>query len=203
LWRATGNAEYLEVGREGIERVLSRSLDKGSEGLTWKVYEGHSTYTPYWRWGSAGIGMVLVRYWAATGDPRYAEALHGVIADNDRKFSIFPGLHVGMAGMADFFLDLEAFGFSTRREGRGASKPLSGMLQFKIERPEGVAFPGESRSKITCDYGSGGAGMSVVLHRYLHGGPAAFMLDELLSPFEDPLPEVDGPVVEMAVPATA
>ncbi len=177
---ATGDDAYMEAGREGMDHVLGRATRNPEGGLSWFVQEGHTTYTPYWRWGSAGVGIVLLRYWAVLGDVRYRDALADVRKDVDRKFSIFPGLHLGLTGMCEFFLDLADFGEDHGSGVPGVLKPFAGLLHFKLEREAGVAFPGESRSRISCDYATGTAGVALFIHRYLHGGQPAFMLDELL-----------------------
>jgi hypothetical protein len=178
---ASGDDRYLHAGREGIEHVISRAIRTPEGALTWTVQEGHRTYTPYWRWGTAGVGAAVLRYWAVLGDPRYRAALDGLIPDVHRKYSIFPGLHLGLAGMADFLLDAEAFGLPGGEGGeRLAARPLSGMLHFKVRREAGIAFPGETRSRISCDLATGSAGMALVLDRWHRGTGPAFMLDELL-----------------------
>jgi hypothetical protein len=59
-------------------------------------------------------------------------------------------------------------------------KLLSGCMLFPFEREGGLAFPGESLSRISCDFGTGGAGIALVMDRYRTRRGAAFMLDELL-----------------------
>jgi hypothetical protein len=43
-----------------------------------------------------------------------------------------------------------------------------------------MAFPGDTLSRVSCDYGTGSAGIALFIHRLLHGGATDFMLDELL-----------------------
>jgi len=57
---------------------------------------------------------------------------------------------------------------------------LAGLLHFKMARETGVAFPGPTRTRISCDLGQGSAGIAFFMHRYLTNGHASFMLDELL-----------------------
>jgi hypothetical protein len=180
LYRATGDERYLEAGEEGITYVLNRSLETFDGGMTWVIEEGHRTYTPYWRWGSSGIGMVLIRYLHATGDSRYSDALQKVMIDADRKYSIFPGRFGGLAGVGEFWLDLERFGYEPERARRGARKALEGVLMFRVEREAGTTFCGDSRMRVSCDYGSGSAGIAAFIHRLQTSAAPMFMLDELL-----------------------
>lgn len=181
LYRVTGHEEFLTAGHQGMQFVASRALRNPEGGLTWKAKEGELTFTPYWRWGSAGIGSVLLRYRRVLGDPTYGtKILDGLLVDTDRKYTIFPGRFFGLAGIGDFYLDLAELGGDRETALAGARKVLSGIRLFQLERPAGVAFPGETLSRISCDYGTGGAGIALFLHRLLHGGRPAFLLDELI-----------------------
>lgn len=180
LYFATRDAELLEIGRRGMRFVAERSIRNADGGITWRAKEGEPTYTPYWRWGSAGVGVALLRYLQAVDDPRHAELLAGILLDTDRKYTIFPGRLFGLAGIGDFYLDLAAFGRHGEEALAGARKALAGLLLFRLERDDGIAFPGESRSRISCDFGTGGAGIALFLHRLRSGGGPVLMLDELL-----------------------
>lgn len=180
LARATGDERFLKTGRAAVERVIARAIATPTGGLTWRAQEGHPTITPYWRWGSAGIGIAILRYNAALPDEPYAAVLSRILLDCDRKFSIFSGQHLGLAGIGEFLLDLAQWGHEPEEALAAARKVLSGALLFRIQRPEGVAFPGESRTRLCCDYATGSAGVASFIHRYLSGGPPVFMLDSLL-----------------------
>jgi serine/threonine protein kinase len=184
LHRITRNEELLAVGHRGLQFVAAKALRNADGGMTWKAKEGEPTYTPYWRWGSAGIGMVLLRYRRALGDPAYGTALiEDLLIDTDRKYTIFPGHFFGLAGIGGLYLDLATMATADADRERalaGARKALSGILLFQLEKKSGLAFPGETLARISCDYGTGGAGIALFIHRLLKGGTPAFMLDELL-----------------------
>jgi hypothetical protein len=170
--------------RRALALVAARALRDADGSLTWLATESVRSATPYWRWGSAGIGMVLLRYLRALGEARHEALLAGLDGDTDRKYTIFPGRFFGLAGIGDFHLDRALLGHDRDRERAllAARKALSGILLFRVERAAGTAFPGESRTRISCDFGTGGAGIALFLHRLLTGGGPAFMLDELLGP---------------------
>ncbi len=181
LYLATRNEELLDVGHRGLQFVAARALRNADGGLTWRAKESAPTYTPYWRWGSAGIGMVLLRYRRVLGDPVYGTSLiEDLLIDTDRKYTIFPGRSFGLAGIGELYLDLAAMDGDRERALAGAWKALSGILLFRLEKEGGLAFPGETLARISCDFGTGGAGIALFLHRLLRGGPPPFMLDELL-----------------------
>ncbi|MCU1245442.1 MAG: hypothetical protein JWN02_1352, partial [Acidobacteria bacterium] len=181
LHLATGSEEYLDVARQAMEFVASKTIPIPDDGgVSWRAREEEPTYTPYWRWGSAGIGMALLRYQAVVPDAPYRELFDSLVIDCDRKYSIFPGRFFGLSGVGDFCLDWARFQPDSELAPQAARKTLSGALLFRVERPQGMAFPGDTLSRVSCDYGTGSAGIALFIHRLLHGGATDFMLDELL-----------------------
>lgn len=180
LHLVTGEEEHLELGRSALEWVIGQGFRNPEGGLTWRARDRTPSHTPYWRWGSSGIGRTLLRYWHVTGDSRYAGLLDEIHIDCDRKYTIFPGYFFGTAGIAEMYLDMARF---QRWEGMAEAstrKLLSGCLLFPVERDGGLAFPGESLSRITCDLGTGGAGIALVMHRFLTRCGPSLMLDEVI-----------------------
>jgi hypothetical protein len=56
---------------------------------------------------------------------------------------------------------------------------------FQVPWQDGtIAFPSESLARISCDFGTGGAGIALFIHRLLTQSAPSFMLDELLEPDE-------------------
>ena len=180
---ATRDDQFADAGRRALRYIVTKGVETPDGGLTWRIQEGHPTVTPYWRWGSAGIGAVMLRYRAALGDSPDGlldRALAQIDLDCDRKFSIFPGLHLGLAGIGEFYLDQTRL-LGDRSALDKAKKLLSGVLLFKLARENGIAFPGETRTRITCDLASGGPGIALFAHRFLNPAAATpLMLDELL-----------------------
>lgn len=180
LHQATADERYLEAGREALDWVLDRAYINADGGMSWIARESNKTYTPYWRWGSSGIGQVLLRYWHIGGEERYADAIDKIQIDCDRKYTIFPGYFFGISGIGELCMDLARF---PRWEGQALAsirRILAGAMLFPFERDGGLAFPGESLSRISCDFGTGSAGIALVMNRYLERDGASFMLDELL-----------------------
>jgi serine/threonine protein kinase len=180
LHLATGKEEFLTIGRKGIDFVLGRAIQNGSGGISWRAKETEPTFTPYWRWGSAGVGMVLLRYQRVLDDSRLGTALEDLLLDTDRKYTIFPGNFFGLSGIGDFLLDMAMFQKDGSRLMDMAWKVMSGIKLFAVEREGGIAFPGDALMRISCDYGTGGAGVAMFLHRLLTKEGPAFMLDQLL-----------------------
>lgn len=181
LHRATGDDSYLAVGRQGLNWILDKAVRRREEGgMSWIARDRTPSLMPYWRWGSSGIGRTFLRYWHVTGDPRYAEAVADIHVDCDRKYAIFPGYFLGLAGIVDFYLDLARFPDWEDRAMASSRKLLAGCMLFPVRRGNALAFPGESLNRISCDFGTGGAGVALMMHRYRTRGGASFMLDELL-----------------------
>jgi hypothetical protein len=111
--------------------------------------------------------------------------------DTGRKYSVFAGKQNGLAGFGEFYLDCQRFGPDlVIHSTEGARRALAGILPFRLRRPTGVAFPGETRTRISCDLATGSAGIGLFIHRFLKGGDASFMLDDLIesrrvSPVQD------------------
>lgn len=177
---ATGHEEFLEVGRQGLEWVADRGIHNPEGGLTWLAKTTAPTWTPYWRWGSSGIGRVFLRYWHLTGEERYGNSLDFIHIDCDRKYAIFPGYFFGLAGIGELYLDMARFERWEELALASTRKLLAGCMLFQLEREGGLAFPGESLARISCDLGTGSSGIALVIHRFRARCGSSFMLDELI-----------------------
>jgi serine/threonine protein kinase len=180
LYLVTGNEEFLSVGTRGIDFVLGKAIETDEAGYTWRMNEGWPTVTPYWRYGGAGIGMTLLRYDSFFGDERYKHVLDRIAVECDRKYTIFPGRFFGLAGLGEFFLDMADFGVEESEALECAWKTAAGALLFRVERDQGIAFPGEQLMRLSCDFGTGSAGIALFLNRLINRRKPPFMLDDLL-----------------------
>lgn len=180
LYLATNDDRFLSVGRMALEYDLNNARRSRDNALTWTMGGGSRTVTPYWRHGGAGVGMVTLRYHCVTGEPRYRTVLEDIAADSDRKYTIFPGRFFGLAGLGDFLLDMSACFPEATVYREMARKVASGITLFRVDRADGTAFPGEDLLRLSCDFGTGSAGICLFLHRLLNGGRSPYMVDELL-----------------------
>lgn len=178
LYLATQEHKFLEVGQQALEFDLSFAMETMDSGLSWgRASDAPSPLYPYWRYGSAGVGTVLLRFNKLLGGERYASILEKISIDADRKYASFPGQFIGLAGIGNFLLDMHQFHpngpylESARKAGRG-------LMHFKVER-HGIAFPGDMLSRLSCDYGTGSAGIALFLKRLIDGSSSDFMLDSL------------------------
>jgi hypothetical protein len=194
---ATGDPAPLRLGREALELELAQGvwLDGAFAGFPSRATEraasaeaaakdGPGVLSCYWDTGSAGIGTTVARYVAATGDEALRRWLLRLADDASRKYVAFPQLFRGLAGLGNFLLDVWE---QTRDEQHlmAAWQAAEGVLLFRVEREEGLAFPGEQARRESADFATGAAGVGLFLHRLLGVEQGAranfdFVLDDLL-----------------------
>lgn len=189
LYLVTQEEELLATGQRGLQFDLQHAVTTKDGGLSWrKSTHGDSPISSYWESGSAGVGMAVLRYWRLLDSDRYWSILEQIFVDADRKYTVLPGMFMGLAGLGDFLMDMyEATGDA--RFLRSAYKVAEGIMQFQVERRRGIAFPGDSISRLSCSYANGGAGIAVFLNRLSGRKGSHFMLDCL---FQHPEANITG-----------
>jgi serine/threonine protein kinase len=178
LYLATENECYLATGSQALDFDLAAAVRTKDGGLSWsESVDSASPLYPYWRFGSAGIGIVTARFQRVLGSPRYQSILEQIFIDTDRKYAVFPGFFTGLAGLGEFLLDMHDLTGEDRFL-ESANRVAEGVMHFRVER-NGTAFPGELLSRLCCDYGTGSAGIGLFLNRLLGRQKSDFMLDGL------------------------
>lgn len=162
-WQATGEDRYLEAGRAGLEHEIARGTYRGGYAV-WPRSAKDSLRAPYWRYGAAGIGSVLLRYALALKDERYLDLAEQAGRYVAVRHAVFPGQLLGLAGMGELLLDLHAATGDVRWH-VDACRLAEGILLFKILKDSGIAFPGEELIRMTTDYGTGSSGIGLFLSR--------------------------------------
>ena len=180
LYLASGEEEFLAVGRSALDFDLAQAVDLG-EGLLWPSRTGpQRTVVPYWRYGSVGIGTVLLRYARLTETERYRQLLGAIQVAASRKYAIFPNRLFGLAGLGDFLVDMADHDIDAERCLEAARGVAAGILLFRLDKGSaGVAFPGADLWKISCDYATGSAGIALFLDRLSSRRATDFLVDEL------------------------
>lgn len=134
-------------------------LDMGLEAQSPVIYS-------YWGQGTAGIGSALVAHLRAAHDADLMALLGPMTEETTRKYTAFPQLFSGGAGLGNFLLD--AFEVTADDEYLlRAWHVAEGILLCKIEREEGIVFPGEQARRESADYATGSAGICLFLDRLL------------------------------------
>jgi serine/threonine protein kinase len=179
LYLVTNEGRFLAEGRELLDAELATGIETRDGGLSWGMSSNsQSIVFPYWRYGSAGIGSVVVRYNRVLGDGAYRQILEKIFIDTDRKYAVLPGRFKGLAGLGDFLLDAWTL-TGERKYKNSAYKVAQGLMKFSVNHG-GTAFPGESLNRLSCDYGTGSAGIALFLNRLVGKQGPDFLLDDLL-----------------------
>jgi hypothetical protein len=174
----TGDGAAFELGRQALEFDLRHGVQTRDGGLSWPSKVGLSApLYPYLRYGTAGIGKVLVRYNHILQERRYREILDRMYLDVDRRYALFPGYLNGLAGLCDFLLDCYQF-TGQERYRRSAEKTLRGIELFMFPKNGLPVIPGDGLMRLSFDWATGLAGVASVAHRYLANSKADFLLDE-------------------------
>ncbi|QSQ25976.1 lanthionine synthetase C family protein [Pyxidicoccus parkwayensis] len=172
LWRLTREASYLEVARQALDFDVAHAKERNG-GLVWGVDVGDLGHRPYWLKGGAGIASALIRFFEVLKEPRYLELARKAARGCEVTFSATPHLFEGLASIGETQLDMyRVTGDEHYLE--QARKKARQTLLFRLDRPEGVAFPGRFLLRISHDFGMGGAGIGLFLHRLSVLGPRRF-----------------------------
>lgn len=187
LYLATRDEQYLELGQRALSFDLANASVNPEGAFTWQLRRSMgSTMLPYLRYGTAGVGLSVVRYYKLLQEPHYRDVLDRMLPDLDRKYAIFPGRSIGLTGIGEFLLDLaNVEGYEAQAE-EALRRIVSGILLFPVESEKGLGFPGYELFRLSCDYATGSAGITLFLHRYLERRKADFLIDELFE--REPLP---------------
>lgn len=181
LHLASGREDFLATGIRGLDYDLNTGVTTRDGGLSWRRKDDlRAIIYPYWRYGSAGVGMALIRYHSLLGGERYGDFIEKIHLDLKRKYAVFPGLFIGLSGLGETLLDFHRF-TGDGRFLQSAYRVATGLSLFRIQKDEGIAFPGDGLAKICCDLATGSAGVGRFFHRLVHGGATPLTLDELLT----------------------
>jgi len=183
LYILTREEQFLAMGKNALDSELAAGFDTPDGGLAWSSkFTSRSPVYPYWRHGSTGIGSVVVRYNQVLGGNLYAQVLEKIFIDADRKYAVLPGFFMGLAGIGQFLLDAwELTG--QHRFLESAHRVGQSITNFRVER-NGIAFPGENLKQLSCDYGTGSAGIALFFNRLQGQQGADFLLDDLLGIYQ-------------------
>jgi len=189
LYLAGGKERFLDVGIKALDFEMNHAKPsmKG-ESISWMKFadEGHNIVYPYLKVGSAGVGTAMLRYYRLLGEQKYRDMLEKIYIDTTRKYTLFPGMFSGLSGLGEFLLDLHRV-TNEKHHFDGAYRVATGISLFKIEKKHGLAFPGDLLRRISCDYGTGSAGVGHFLYRLTHREEeGAFNLDRLFAHKETP-----------------
>ncbi|MBZ4373594.1 lanthionine synthetase C family protein [Corallococcus sp. AS-1-6] len=183
LWRATGERKYLDTAREGLAFDVAHGQPQG-DNLVWGTTAGAEGHRPYWLRGGAGVTSTLIRFFQVLQDEQYLHLARRGARPCGAFFSAAPHLFEGLASMGETLLDMHRV-TGERHYLDLARQKAEQCLLYRIERPQGLAFPGRYLMRISHDYGVGGAGIGLFLHRVLTLQPRKFHDLPLATPHRD------------------
>lgn len=177
----SGDDSFLTLGKKALNYDIAAATTNMEGALTWQVRQiPGAPGVPYLRYGSAGVGLALVRYYRVLGEQRYLQLLKQLVPDVNRKYGIYPGRWIGLSGLGEFLLDARQLKECEDACSHALARVIEGIKLFQIATDSGVAFPGYELYRLSCDFGTGSAGVALLLHRYLRGGASDFLLDEVI-----------------------
>ena len=140
LYLASGQDRFLDVGTRALDFDISHAVPNLEDGLSWKASttSGRIMY-PYWRYGAAGVGAAVLRYYYFSGEENIANCLRKIFLETNRKYSVFPGYQLGITGLGEFLLDMYQFTDDSRCVD-AAYRIATGVSLFRIERKRASPF---------------------------------------------------------------
>jgi hypothetical protein len=175
LSAVAGDPRHRELGERALDFDLSWGIEDEPGSLAFPEaapVEGEEkkdelqVTSPYWMVGSAGVGAVALRYHLVTGQPRFRASFDAIVSGIATRYTVFPGLFRGLAGLLDFMVDAYRLTGEERFRER-AGEAARGLLLFRVPWREGsVAFPGDGLQRLSMDFGTGTAGVALALHRF-------------------------------------
>lgn len=170
LYRATGDDRLFTRGLRLLHEELAYAVPLPGGGLGFRTARSDRRVYPYLFAGSAGYATVLARFLAHRPDAEFdsptdltaAEALTRCLHACTARFTVFPGLFPGLAGLVMTLAD------AGTRLGRpdlvdAALTSARGLFRYAVPHAGGVGWLGEPGQRLSADLWSGGAGVLLAL----------------------------------------
>lgn len=167
LHQVTGQEQPLSCARALMDYEVASAEHREASVLCRRSAQDPTVY-PYWRIGSAGVGSVALRMHAALKDERYADLARKIAHGLRQRYCVYPSNLSGMAGLGNFFVDMHRFTGADEHLNE-ARRFVDRIMLFALERPAGIAFPGEGLMRTSTDYGTGSSGIGAFIHRIFTG----------------------------------
>lgn len=168
LHRQTGDTAALDRGWQMLREDLAYAEPIEVGGIGFKTTAADKRIYPYLFAGSAGYAMVLARYLALRPDAELGdglpatEVLERCLRACTSRFSVFPGLFPGLAGLALASADV---GRRLRRPELvdAALTSARGLFRYAVPHLNGVGWLGEPGQRLSTELWSGSAGILLAL----------------------------------------
>lgn len=161
MFERTGQDWYLDTAEAALDFDLA-SLVAGRDGSL-HVNEGWRSQ-PYLAYGSAGIGMVLLRLLHHRPHvERFARALDGIVRAASARFTVQAGLFHGRSGLLHFLTAVELETGRTEQTDSAIRHHIEGIRAHALPYPDGLRFTGDRLLRASCDLATGSAGVLTAL----------------------------------------
>ena len=176
LHRATGDDRHFARGMRLLGEELEYAVPLPGGGVGFRVARADRRVYPYLFAGSAGYAWVLSRFLAHRPDAEFGvpvdvdltatEVLSRCLDACTARFTVFPGLFPGLAGLVATLAD------AGRRLARpdlveAALTSARGLFRYAVPHGSGAGWLGEPGQRISADLWSGGAGVLITLRLLL------------------------------------
>jgi serine/threonine protein kinase len=164
LSMATNREDYRACALGAIERELAGARVVEENMLVWNPEDRHDIQTPYWKFGNAGIGSVLIRFYHLLGDDQLKQAAVRAACYVAIKYSVLPAQFNGLSGIGEFLLDMHRVTGEVQYL-RQAYDIASTVLLYRVQTSRGIIYPGEELFRCSADFGTGSAGIGMFFRR--------------------------------------
>ncbi|MEU7812779.1 class IV lanthionine synthetase LanL [Pseudonocardia sp. NPDC049154] len=176
---ATGDGRATELALAAADTLCeAAAVEDGA--AWWPAGPGGRERWAHWCNGSSGIGSFLLRAWRCSGNERHAEcARAAAVAVHRARWGSLPSACHGLAGDGEFLLDAAAL--LDEPALRDWAEDLAEAAALRHCRRDGrLLVADETGRDVVADAGTGLAGVLRFLVRLEHGGPRAWMVDEVV-----------------------
>lgn len=167
LYLVSNEPRYLLEGKKALAGDLAKLTitDNGFIGLNSIPRNSPGkVYSPYIHSGLAGLGCVLVRYYAVTKDAKYVSTIQEIIAACTNNMVLHSGYLRGVTGILSFYQD--CIFYLDNVDAKELCNHLIKLLPYHYVECNGYAgFAGEQLYRISHDFFTGSAGVLAGLKR--------------------------------------
>jgi Protein kinase domain/Lanthionine synthetase C-like protein len=176
LYRETGDERQFARGMRLLGEELAYAVSISGDSLGFRIAKADRRVYPYLFAGSAGYAAVLSRFLVHRPDAEFGVAVDAPLAGAgtagevlarclracSARFTVFPGLFPGLAGLV---MTLADAGRRLRRRDLvdTALTSARGLFHYAVPHLDGVGWLGEPGQRVSADLWSGAAGVLLAL----------------------------------------
>lgn len=171
LGLASNQISWIELGKRALDHDLKTAHWEHGGFIGFPEFidtQGKSIGAPscYLSYGTSGIIRPLLHYHSLLGAEEYERKLKQYTVDIERKYTSFPQMGKGLAGIGNSLLDLFSYNQDMSLL-KAAYEVARSIIITGIETEHGVTFPGTQAKRPSSDYLTGIAGIVLFLNRLL------------------------------------